>query len=516
MSVFVGVHVPIKRPTDFDNEVGTSNNHRQKRPKKNNPKEPPKTAPSCTPRRQTRSVTAAQRRQKPPSALESLPADIIEQILLYSLNANLPRASPYLAAAVSNERVYRLLILLAFWDNDECYDDIYNDDEPEKKNGLRDAPKRFQDLGPYPYPSRRNRMYSIPWILRPLGYDYVPLTPDERGELQSIILQCRWCTEERIRRQFPDLARLIIARLCLNAGYEFEREEGLDLEDLIQSEDREPFGFFATREPENRRKKRKRDKHPDCEITVHMGRSIDMSLGKYGREAQVSLYFSLVGVKEIPPSLLRADISHNGRLVRGRFTDAHVAFFNTLYLSGMRAGSYSQDAMKKGIDIALLTVNPRALSILLKIRCFMIDARNHQLRYPIIPSDHFRTAAQVYMNNKGKPFEDYALLCFCLLLTIDAESLPHDDPVIKEFATVAGGAFGKWLLDLITFYLPSHKWRMKHFGQTELFSFGFPATEKKMGSRYYDEVMRGDGRELFRLTMIWSPYNDFEDLIFGP
>ena len=51
------------------------------------------------------------------SILESLPVELIEKIFLYSLNVNLPRASVALTSALSSERIYRALILLAFWDD---------------------------------------------------------------------------------------------------------------------------------------------------------------------------------------------------------------------------------------------------------------------------------------------------------------------------------------------------------------------------------------------------------------
>ena len=59
------------------------------------------------------------------SALETLPTELLEKIFLYSLNVNYAHASPFLAAAVSSERIYRLLILLAFWDDSEV--DHYHD-----------------------------------------------------------------------------------------------------------------------------------------------------------------------------------------------------------------------------------------------------------------------------------------------------------------------------------------------------------------------------------------------------
>ena len=51
------------------------------------------------------------------STIESLPVELIEKIFLHSLNVNLALASPYLASALSSERIYRLLILLAFWED---------------------------------------------------------------------------------------------------------------------------------------------------------------------------------------------------------------------------------------------------------------------------------------------------------------------------------------------------------------------------------------------------------------
>ena len=95
--------------------------------------------------------------RKTRSRLESLPVELIEKIFLYSLNANLPRSAPLLAAAVSSERIYRALILLAFW-NDTA-------STPPVTSGT-----------------------TIAKILRPL--DYVPLDHDERKALQVAIMRC--------------------------------------------------------------------------------------------------------------------------------------------------------------------------------------------------------------------------------------------------------------------------------------------------------------------------------------
>lgn len=90
------------------------------------------------------------------STLETLPVELLEKIFLYSLNVNLPRVLPNLATSLSSERVYRLLILLAFWDNDydrvkeyhPCSDDIFGSDAT-----------RYGDLGTYT--SREKQPFNI-------------------------------------------------------------------------------------------------------------------------------------------------------------------------------------------------------------------------------------------------------------------------------------------------------------------------------------------------------------------
>ncbi|KAI9675264.1 MAG: hypothetical protein M1817_001166 [Caeruleum heppii] len=48
------------------------------------------------------------------SMLESLPAELIQPIFLFSENINLPLSSPYIAAALSTERIYLSILLKAF------------------------------------------------------------------------------------------------------------------------------------------------------------------------------------------------------------------------------------------------------------------------------------------------------------------------------------------------------------------------------------------------------------------
>ena len=89
------------------------------------------------------------------SRLESLPVELLEMIFLYSLNVNLPRASLLLARALSRERIYRLLILLAFWDDSDSDEELTQTPMPS-----------------YVWDLEKKNNEAIFQILRPLGREY--------------------------------------------------------------------------------------------------------------------------------------------------------------------------------------------------------------------------------------------------------------------------------------------------------------------------------------------------------
>lgn len=124
-------------------------------------------------------VQTAAPTKETPSQLERLPVELVEKIFIYSLNADFARASPYLAAAVSSERMYRLLLLAAFsWD------------------------------GPVTTGAEK--------ILR---YDSTPVVDvNDRVALQDDLLRCRWCTADRLDRVLPELAKLAVQRFWLDEG----------------------------------------------------------------------------------------------------------------------------------------------------------------------------------------------------------------------------------------------------------------------------------------------------------
>ncbi|KAF7113972.1 hypothetical protein CNMCM5793_006155 [Aspergillus hiratsukae] len=335
------------------------------------------------------------KRRRTLSVLETLPVELIEKIFLYSLNVNLPRASPSLAAAVSSERIYRVLILLAFW----------NDSAPEAED-----------------PDS-----AISRILRPL--DYVPLQDDDREILQTSILRCRWCTMPRLLNQMSDMTNLTIQRHWVNAGIEMTEDQQESLDRFLARED-DTFTFEGTD---------KDGKHYTLSITPFVSISIACE------ETDEQQTHKILRIKHFPEKLL---LGASGQ----GFSDEHAIYLETIRLAcGLNRSdhletdiSVPRDSLHQGIHTALVEHNTRALATLLKIdeyvfRSSATVAPGVSIPYSI-PPDHFRTAVRVARN-------DPAL--FQTLLRASAESVPADDPEITEWAMNLGDSFGAWLLDLM-------------------------------------------------------------------
>lgn len=111
--------------------------------------------------------------EKERSPLEQLPVELIQQIFFYSFEINMPRASPHLSQVLSKSTIYTSLILFAYFDDDgeSAVEDKY---------------------------------------FRPAEYRRVSVY--DKVRLQSGILDCKWCTLERIKRCMSILSRLQIVQ----------------------------------------------------------------------------------------------------------------------------------------------------------------------------------------------------------------------------------------------------------------------------------------------------------------
>ena len=405
------------------------------------------------------------------SNLECLPVELIEKIFLYSLNVNLPRCSPSLKAALSRERVYRVLILLAFWR------DPLSGQEQGQGNGT----------------GKGNE--AVARILRPL--DYVPLDEEERRVLQSTVLRCRWCTFPRVLGQLPDLMQLAIQRYWTGAGIhmDWEQQENLSRflareEDAAQNQETtRPFHGTGTGQDTN---------HYTLSITPLL------SITTTNLETDQQTTHPLLSLREFPDKFLRGDPNH-----QFSFSNDHMAFLETLRVAGgfnreeqqymlevHKNVSLSRHVLHEGIHNALVQNNQRALVCLLKIdeyfaRCEIAatttdnatTTTNSSIPYTI-PSEHFRTAIRSHSSTQTQS------TLFHLLLRANAESVPPDDAEITQWAMDRGDdVFGHWLLDLML-RLPRQVEAARANPRDEgLFYMGRGNGNVEMGRKYLSEVL---------------------------
>lgn len=401
------------------------------------------------------------------SNLECLPVELIEKIFLYSLNVNLPRCSLSLRAALSSERVYRVLILLAFW-----RDPLGQDQGQGNGNGN----------------GKGNE--AVAKILRPL--DYVPIDEEERRVLQSTVLRCRWCTFPRVLGQLPDLMQLAIQRYWTDAGIymDWEQQENLSRflarEDTVQNQET-ARSFHGTGTGQN-------TNHYTLSITPLLSITIT------NLETDQQTTHPLLSLREFPDKLLRGDPNYH----YSSFSDDHIAFLETLRVAGgfnreeqqymleaHKNVSLSRHVLQEGIHNALVQDNPQALVCLLKIdeyfaRCeIAATSTDNTTSIPYtIPSEHFRTAIRSHSSTQTQS------TLFHHLLRTNSESVPPDDAEITQWAMDRGDdVFGHWLLDLML-RLPRQVEAARANPRDEgLFYMGRGNANVEMGRRFLSEVL---------------------------
>ncbi|KAL1977170.1 hypothetical protein VTN31DRAFT_29 [Thermomyces dupontii] len=395
------------------------------------------------------------------SLLERLPVELIEKIFLYSLELNLPRASARIGAAVSNSRVYRELILLAFYGEE---------DGPVREPECRAAISKAFRLA-----------------------EYGPLGERERTRLQAAVLNCRWCTRDRIQAQLPELMRMMVFQQWFDRRIGMSGEEKSELERLlsrnaVQRSGTDGYTFEGT----------STDQHVYLTIVplVSVTYATDFERKTYG----------VLSLRSLP-----------GRLLRGGNDGFRPDDLDLLEIFRVQAGlqhprrlntpllEYSREALQEGIHNALVSRNERALTILLKLDEMLV--RSHvtetgELPYSL-PAEHFRTA--VHHSPDDPRF-------FQLLLRAHAESVPPDDPDITQWAmdlqsSPAQGsrALGGWLLDFMVELTADVVERARKDPQrAALFYQGGINLEHKMGRSYAE--LAGGTRSLSR----WMHETDYD------
>lgn len=439
-------------------------------------------------------------RRRALSILETLPVEIIEKIFLFSLNLELPRASPVLAAALSREQVYNLLIILAFWDDPMITDPL---------------------------------SAEMAAMLAPLEYE--PLGWEKRNNLQTAIFRCRWCTMARVRDQIPKILNLTLHRLWINTGIEMEPEQRAALDRFMKREDITTLVFKGKGGTQDRLEER--IKSPSSKSHRFLQNE---GPHEYGLEVQPNVCIRIhsptvvggitwpaIELREFPLRLLRG--SNTG------FAAEDVAFLEVLRLcshnfyDGSHEPNYSatrlnRTALHQGVKNAIRTENLEALVSLLKIDEYMYnfgprtqdpDTAEVYLPYTI-PSDHFVTVTRMGHSNPR-----LNLACFEALVRANAESIPTHSPEITQWTIEnihlaeqnprmyreTNGNFARWLSDFIL-RLPLY---IKHGNGVShtLFFLGKLDESGAEGRRYLEEVLQ-PRNERFLNYMAESSFNPAE------
>lgn len=437
---------------------------------------------------------ARSRRQNGSSLLEKLPVELLERVFLYALDPNFCRASPYLASAVSSERIYRTLIRLAFFQDD--------DGSEESQSEL---PTRRKRTGRVMNAIARERIAEA---FKPADYETMWLGDAERAHLQAMIMKCRWCTKRRIEDQLPALMRMAIQKHWVGADMTLsDPVQQASLNRLLQLpsseiiEDAPPASteYFRGIGPGGH---------------IYYMTMIPLVSVSIGRETNAGFthVHRVLNLRAIPEYLLRGSRSEDGK--GSAFTEEDIDLLEILRHEYGWDGTghdvhFSRDALHAGIRNALTARNARALTTLLRVDEFFFRRRlefrpppsfeNPEYHYAI-PGEHFVQAVRL-------PMPD-AMTFFKLLLRCNAESIPPDSSEITQWAMeLSSGfyaeddmsitsdadptsAFGRWLLDFMIDLPRAVEDTRRNPERYSLFYYG-ALNFHSMGRRYHTEVCGG-------------------------
>jgi hypothetical protein len=425
--------------------------------------------------------------------LEALPAEVIEQIFLHSLNLNLPRASPFVSRALSRERIYRSLILLAFWDVPV--------DIPVSKFIDRTM------MGPF---------------------EYVPISREDRKRLQKQVLRCKWLTAERVREQLPTMQILSLHLLGINDDIKVNEDQQDDFDKLIARQKDSPHVFHGEGPVNGRMASwilaNYRDRIKPCPDILE-------GPHKYEFYIKPMFYMQVRCISEHPFAVYDLDIlaltldEFPDHLLRGRsdgFRLEDVALLEVLRMTSFNwymgdpgaskdcgfnmpsSTTFNRKALNEGIHKAIRTQNYNAMVTLLKIDefAFRFKDKNRMTDNTLyeIPEEHFFT---VIRTGRDNPQLNAAF--FEALLRASAESVPTQSSEMTEWIVdnmnlmknqpnaeyEFNYKLAHWLADF-QLRLPAHIKRLEQSGVCQLFSAGELNYELPEGIIYANEVLNPD------------------------
>ncbi|KAJ5598983.1 hypothetical protein N7450_000050 [Penicillium hetheringtonii] len=411
-------------------------------------------------------------RQRSLSILETLPVEVIEKIFLYSLNLHLPRASSVLAVALSREKIYSLLIILALWND----------------------PLETSPLNP-----------AMASMLAPL--EYAPLTRGHRESIQAALFRCKWCTMERVREQIPKVMILNLYRLWVDTGVEMDPDQRVVFDQFIKRDDASPLVLQGSGgkldQILDQAARRFSTSHGPQEYKLRVEPNVKIQI--LSQTTGATTTWPAIELLEFPIHLLRGRIAG--------FSSEDVAFLEMLRLCSNNF--YEHDGVCKfstvtavnrmylhqGVRNAIRNRNLEALVSLLKIDEFTYRARQAEAgrnTLYTIPSDHFVTITIMCRNNPA-----LSLAFFATLVRASAESIPIDSLEVTEWIVEnahlaelnptrykeTNGRFAHWLSNFIL-RLPARLESLPSHPETQLFFCGQLNLSESEACRYFEEVLQ--------------------------
>jgi hypothetical protein len=377
-----------------------------------------------TPSKQRQPIAQSMR---PLSPLESLPTEIIQKIFFHSIEVNLARASPIFSRCLTSESIYRICLLYSFFDeNTECK--------------IQDKP-----LGK-----------TITKAFRPA--EYHTLDGEERRRLQAAVLDCRWCTYDRVKACLPEVLRLTVHSVWAQNGVLMEKDESsrlntFDYEELEQgratSEGIRPFVGV--------------DERDNQEMTLEIFSTFSIEINK--EEDSPGSYDELGSQPRATQN--RARIFHPvtcflcpSKLLCEPWTMEKIRFFHLLRKhrgnrwdadgASLEDSTVARQSVQRAINNAIRKTDLDfmiALLILDKIFHETIvyhyrkeKFQNIPYQYTISP-DHFKVAITQPENS---------IQTLRLLIKFDSRSLPWWDSDLQAWARKQDNSFGRTLLRVVT------------------------------------------------------------------
>ncbi|PGH12776.1 hypothetical protein AJ80_06600 [Polytolypa hystricis UAMH7299] len=312
--------------------------------------------------------------------IELLPVELIQKIFFDCLDVNFPRASPTIAAALSNPIIYTWLIRLAFSSNNES----------------------------------SNKGFFITSFL-PLNY--FSLDTHERAALQTKLLECRWCTIPLIRKCQREYIEHVLQQKCSTTQLNISADDRAHLTNLDT--------YFQAMDRFDTAAQGKRGRG-DLVLPAHSTTT--------SQPYKISIWFNFgtVQIREPSPVYIESDVFRlpccsfaepcrmPDKLLRPPFTDEKLEFLTLLsteaYIDEDNTYRRCKAVLRQVIQDRDIHAFERLLDLNVRVKVY-----GYPLRWPVRPN-HFRLAARFATNaeNHDDPF-------LKLLFTKRRDDVPKDD-----------------------------------------------------------------------------------------